>query len=396
MGRTLSQDLRMRSPALPALVALTCCPRIALPCRPLIALTFLRSEQLHKVIQSAILSTDMKYHGDFLGRFRDYLEANGTNPSSFEPEGKLLLMQMALKVSDIINPARRLNLAVEWGRRVMEEMYRQGDREAKLGLEVTPICDRSRNKPSAAQLFFIDKVLRPSLTQWGRVNRLGQYALDSLRETELFWQTNGDAEDHYILTQYEPVSFKSEEAPSLDSQGPAPLIDRARSPCRSSLVKSERALSKAPEDGNDGAPGTTRTGSNDGKKGSNLHDMIKIARSDSFRHIPNTMAGKKPSVIVGTDSAAIPADSTSSFPKVGAEAASPPPSAPASSPSVSPPSASSASAPASSRLLPGEDGPTKGFLLLTPAAALAACRRAPRRRGAHSGGRLFFEPGPRG
>jgi hypothetical protein len=54
--------------------------------------------QLHKIIRSAILSTDMKYHMDFLNRFTAYLDQHGEDPRGFDADGRLLMMQMALKV----------------------------------------------------------------------------------------------------------------------------------------------------------------------------------------------------------------------------------------------------------------------------------------------------------
>ena len=54
-----------------------------------------------------------------------------------------LVLCYALHCADVSNPARPFVVAREWGRRVCEEFYTQGDVERELGLSVEAFCDRS-------------------------------------------------------------------------------------------------------------------------------------------------------------------------------------------------------------------------------------------------------------
>ena len=44
--------------------------------------------------------------------------------------------------SDLSNPTKPLDIYRQWVDRIMEEFFRQGDREREIGLEISPMCDR--------------------------------------------------------------------------------------------------------------------------------------------------------------------------------------------------------------------------------------------------------------
>lgn len=44
--------------------------------------------------------------------------------------------------SDLSNPTKPLEIYRKWNVRVMEEFYRQGDRERELGMDISPMCDK--------------------------------------------------------------------------------------------------------------------------------------------------------------------------------------------------------------------------------------------------------------
>jgi len=64
--------------------------------------------------------------------------------------GLQLLTQM-LHCADLSNPAKPMHIYREWVNRVMEEFFRQGDRERELGVDVSPMCDRYTVKSANAQ-----------------------------------------------------------------------------------------------------------------------------------------------------------------------------------------------------------------------------------------------------
>lgn len=44
--------------------------------------------------------------------------------------------------SDLSNPTKPLDIYRNWVDRIMEEFFRQGDREREANIEISPMCDR--------------------------------------------------------------------------------------------------------------------------------------------------------------------------------------------------------------------------------------------------------------
>ncbi len=44
--------------------------------------------------------------------------------------------------SDLSNPTKPLKIYVQWVDRILEEFFRQGDREREAGIEISAMCDR--------------------------------------------------------------------------------------------------------------------------------------------------------------------------------------------------------------------------------------------------------------
>ena len=62
------------------------------------------------------------------------------------------LLQQMLHCADLSNPTKPEKVYREWVTRVMDEFFRQGDRERALGYDVSPMCDRSAVKVPNAQV----------------------------------------------------------------------------------------------------------------------------------------------------------------------------------------------------------------------------------------------------
>ncbi|KAI8800488.1 hypothetical protein BJ742DRAFT_686039, partial [Cladochytrium replicatum] len=89
-----------------------------------------------------ILATDLGRHFEMLSMFKKKV----MNLESFDPRGvpedKALLMQMMLKCADVANPTKPWPLYTEWIQRVTAEWYEQGDEERRLGMPISPFCNR--------------------------------------------------------------------------------------------------------------------------------------------------------------------------------------------------------------------------------------------------------------
>lgn len=66
-----------------------------------------------------------------------------------------------IKVSDISNEARPMEVAEPWLDRLLQEFFKQSDAEKLEGLPVTPFMDREKITKPSSQVSFIGFVLLP-------------------------------------------------------------------------------------------------------------------------------------------------------------------------------------------------------------------------------------------
>jgi len=122
-----------------------------------------QANEFSQLIRDLILSTDMKHHHEIIDDFSAALEHYGTDLKTWPPAERRHGLRMVLHCADISNPARPLKHCTEWGRRVQDELYIQGDLERKLGLNVTPACDRATMQAWHSQAVFIRRLMRPCI-----------------------------------------------------------------------------------------------------------------------------------------------------------------------------------------------------------------------------------------
>jgi len=105
-----------------------------------------------------ILATDMARHNEILAQFREAV-LNGFDYSSKAHVN--LLCMVLIKVADISNEARPMDVAEPWLDRLLEEFFTQSDAEKEEGLPVTPFMDREKITKPSSQCSFIGFVLLP-------------------------------------------------------------------------------------------------------------------------------------------------------------------------------------------------------------------------------------------
>jgi 3'5'-cyclic nucleotide phosphodiesterase len=74
-----------------------------------------------------------------------------------------------IKVSDISNEARPMDVAEPWLDCLLQEFFEQSDREKMEGLPVTPFMDRDKITKPSSQCSFIGFVLLPLFEAIGRL-----------------------------------------------------------------------------------------------------------------------------------------------------------------------------------------------------------------------------------
>lgn len=62
--------------------------------------------------------------------------------------------------ADLSNPTKPLQLYRQWTDRIMEEFFRQGDRERERGMEISPMCDKHNASVEKSQVMPPRRALR--------------------------------------------------------------------------------------------------------------------------------------------------------------------------------------------------------------------------------------------
>ncbi|KAK7573441.1 hypothetical protein V9T40_010632 [Parthenolecanium corni] len=117
--------------------------------------------EFRTLVIDMVLATDMSFHFQQLKNMRNLL----TIAEPFMDKSKAL--SLVLHCCDISHPAKRWDLHHQWTERLLEEFFRQGDEERKLGLPFSPLCDRNNTLVAESQIGFIDFIVEPSMTVCG-------------------------------------------------------------------------------------------------------------------------------------------------------------------------------------------------------------------------------------
>lgn len=70
----------------------------------------------------------------------------------FRRVDKSKALSLVLHCCDISHPAKRWDLHHKWTTRLLEEFFRQGDKERDLGLPFSPLCDRNNIMIAESQI----------------------------------------------------------------------------------------------------------------------------------------------------------------------------------------------------------------------------------------------------
>nr|XP_015213774.1 PREDICTED: high affinity cGMP-specific 3',5'-cyclic phosphodiesterase 9A-like isoform X1 [Lepisosteus oculatus] len=142
----------------------------------------LSTEQYKRIREGmikCILATDMARHNEILNKFKSILPAfDFTNK-----DHKDVLMMIMIKVSDISNEARPMDVAEPWLDCLLQEFFNQSDMEKLEGLPVTPFMDRDKVTKPSSQTGFIRFVLLPLFIELANLfPSLEQHIIDPVRK----------------------------------------------------------------------------------------------------------------------------------------------------------------------------------------------------------------------
>nr|XP_020494274.1 calcium/calmodulin-dependent 3',5'-cyclic nucleotide phosphodiesterase 1A-like isoform X2 [Labrus bergylta] len=113
--------------------------------------------ELRALVVEMVLATDMSCHFQQIKAMKSLLQ----QPEAIDKPKALSLL---LHTADISHPAKRWALHHSWTSSLLEEFFRQGDKEAELGLPFSPLCDRNSTMVAQSQIGFIDFIVEPTFT----------------------------------------------------------------------------------------------------------------------------------------------------------------------------------------------------------------------------------------
>ncbi|XP_047424699.1 calcium/calmodulin-dependent 3',5'-cyclic nucleotide phosphodiesterase 1C-like [Mugil cephalus] len=113
--------------------------------------------KLRTLVVEMVFATDMSCHFQQIKVMKSLLQ---------QPEliDKPKALSLLLHTADISHPAKQWDLHHQWTMSLLEEFFRQGDREAELGLPFSPLCDRKSTMVAQSQIGFIDFIVEPTFT----------------------------------------------------------------------------------------------------------------------------------------------------------------------------------------------------------------------------------------
>ncbi|KAJ3005307.1 High affinity cAMP-specific 3',5'-cyclic phosphodiesterase 7A, partial [Thoreauomyces humboldtii] len=106
-----------------------------------------------------VLATDLSQHFPLISQFKS--KVSSTFAPDEQREDRHLLWKILIKCADVSNPTKSWPIYERWVRVILEEFFRQGDLEKRLGLQVSPYMDRDSLNIPSSQSGFIEFVVSP-------------------------------------------------------------------------------------------------------------------------------------------------------------------------------------------------------------------------------------------
>ena len=173
----------------------------------LASLSLAEVNEFRDIVVSSILATDMAFHGDFVRRVTERLEAMDVSDfKGLSSDDRQLVFSILLKSADISNITRPFPLARRWGEALHQEFLLQGDLERSQSLPLLDFMDR-RKKPNlpVSQSGFIRNLGAPLFEVTARLvprcEDMYRAALDNIENwTALINTTEWDADKGHLVS----------------------------------------------------------------------------------------------------------------------------------------------------------------------------------------------------
>ena len=177
-----------------------------------------------KRIINCVLATDMTLHGkefQFLkSKSQAYNIKKGENIvkifESADPVVNFNLKQEFLSViihsADVSNPSKPLDIYKIWAQKCVDEFFKQGDMEKRLGIPVSFNCDRNTVSLPQSQIGFIDAIVSPLFSVVCEFFPGMNFTLENLKKNREYCKTEIDNNNKKKLQKDEIKEDKEKES----------------------------------------------------------------------------------------------------------------------------------------------------------------------------------------
>ncbi|XP_069108249.1 dual specificity calcium/calmodulin-dependent 3',5'-cyclic nucleotide phosphodiesterase 1A-like [Argopecten irradians] len=118
--------------------------------------------EFRNLVIDMVLATDMSFHFQQIKNMKNLMAMPEKDRIKKFCIDKSKALSLVLHCADISHPAKDWSLHQRWTALLLEEFFRQGDREKELGLPFSPLCDRTSTLVAESQIGFIDFIVDPS------------------------------------------------------------------------------------------------------------------------------------------------------------------------------------------------------------------------------------------
>ncbi|XP_029106625.1 cAMP-specific 3',5'-cyclic phosphodiesterase 4C-like isoform X3 [Scleropages formosus] len=144
-------------------------------------------QSLRRMVIDMVLATDMSKHMSLLANLKTMVETKKVTSSGVllldHYTDRIEVLRIMVHCADLSNPTKPLAVYRQWTERIMEEFFRQGDKERERGMEISAMCDRHTASVEKSQVGFIDYIVHPLWETWGDlVHPDAQEMLDTLED----------------------------------------------------------------------------------------------------------------------------------------------------------------------------------------------------------------------
>jgi len=148
--------------------------------------------RVRQIVIQCVLGTDMTKHAEKVNTLKatiQHIQQEDAKCNGLELDTKYKdnMLELALHVADISNPAKAFPIARKWAYRISEEFFAQGDLQKREKMDVLPLFDREKTKVNKAQIGFISFVVQPLFEIWGAIITEVRPAVNVMESSKKAW-----------------------------------------------------------------------------------------------------------------------------------------------------------------------------------------------------------------